>query len=180
MSVAASLGCRTVLAGIGLHSRAAAAATAASCLAHLWLVAENQHGTWLNLLMLAMVAVCLPCVMHIWRHGRDGDLRLAGAGRRVMASALAMTGVHAALLLGGGAGALGHGHHGAVAVAAGAAPSGSGALLGVIALEITTALFAATLLARLRTQPAAEQAAAERAAAEQAASAGARPDRVSR
>jgi hypothetical protein len=54
---------------------------------------------------------------------------------------------------------LGHGHHGALAAAAGAAPSASGALLGVIALEITTALFAATLLARLRVQPAAEHAA---------------------
>ncbi len=150
MSVAASLGRRTV---IGLHPRTCAAATAASCLAHLWLVAENQHGTWLNLLMLAMVAVCLPCVAHIWLHRRDCDLRRASALRRVMASALAMTGVHAVLLLGHGAGGLGHGHHGAVAAAGGAAPSGSGALLGVIALEITTALLAATLLARLRAQP---------------------------
>ena len=70
--------------------------TAASCLAHLWLAAGNQHGTWLNLLMLAMVAVCLPCAVHIWRHGR------ASALRQVMASALAMTGVHAVLLLGAG------------------------------------------------------------------------------
>ena len=170
MSVAASLGRRTVTAGIGFHSWTCAAATAASCLLHLWLVAENQHGMWLNVLMLAMVAVCLPCVVHIWRHRSDGDLRLASAVRRVMASALAMTGVHAVLLLGGGAGGLGH-HHGAAAGAvAGAAPSGSGALLGVIALEITTALFAATLLARLRAQPAAGQ----------AEPAGARMNRVSR
>jgi hypothetical protein len=83
-----------------------------------------------------------------------------------MAAALAMTGVHAVLLLGGGAGGLGH-HHGAVAAAA---PSGSGALLGIIALEITTALLAATLLARLRAQPAAAQ----------AEPAGARMNRVSR
>lgn len=157
MSVAASLGRRTVTAGIGFHSWTCAAVTAASCLAHLWLVAENQHGTWLNVLMLTMVAVCLPCVVHIWRHRRDGDLRLASAVRRVMASALAMTGVHAVLLL-GAAGGLGH-HHGAVAgTVAGTAPSGSGVLLGIIALEITTALLAATLVARLRAQPAAAQA----------------------
>ncbi|AXJ08837.1 hypothetical protein [Arthrobacter sp. PM3] len=135
--------------GAVLHSRICAAVTAASCLAHLWLVAGNHHGTWLNLLMLAMVAVCLPCAVHIWRRGRARSLR------QVMASALAMTAVHAVLLLGigTGSGAGGHSHGAATAgtAAAGAAPSGSAALLAVIALEMTTALLAATLLARLRT-----------------------------
>lgn len=146
MTVAGGLGAR---AGIAFHSRICAAVTAASCLAHLWLVAGNQHGTWLNLLMLAMVAVCLPCAVHVWRQGR------AGALRQVMASALAMTGVHAVLLLGAGsgAGASAHVHQGAATAAAGAAPPGAGALLAVIALEMTTALLAATLLARLREQP---------------------------
>ena len=143
VSAAASLDRR---AGIVFHSRICAAVTAASCLAHLWLVAGNQHGTWLNLLMLAMVAVCVPCAVHIWRRGRVRSLR------QVMASALAMTGVHALLLFGAGSGsgAAGHIHHGAAAAAAGAVPSGAGALLAVIALEMTTALLAATLLARLR------------------------------
>ncbi|MET3952166.1 hypothetical protein [Arthrobacter sp. UYEF36] len=145
MSVAASLGRRNGIAGIVFHFRICAAATAASCLAHLWLVAGNQHGIWLNVLMLAMVAVCLPCAVHIWHHGRMSALR------RVMASALAMTGVHALLLL--GAGASGHLHHGTAATAAAAVPSGAGEMLAVIALEITTALIAATLLARLRAQP---------------------------
>lgn len=127
--------------------------TAVSCLTHLGLAAGNQHGTWLNLLMLAMVAVCLPCAVHIWRHGR------ASAVRQVMAAALAMTGVHAVLLLGLGSGGAGHSHHGtaaaaagSAAAAAGAAPAGSAALLAVIALEMTTALLAATLLARLRAR----------------------------
>jgi hypothetical protein len=141
---------RTGIAGSVVHSRICAAATAASCLAHVWLVAGNQHGTWLNVLMLAMVAVCLPCAVHIWRHGRVSALR------RVMASALAMTGVHAFLLL--GAGASGHVHNGAAAAApaatGGGAPSGAASLLALIALEVTTALIAATLLARLRAQPA--------------------------
>ena len=140
-----------------LHPRIVAAATAASCVVHLWLVAGSHHGLWLNLLMLAMVGVCLPCAVHIWRDGR------AGALRQVMACGLAMTVLHAALLLGGagsgggagwGGGASGHGHGAAALPAAGAAGSavGSGAevLLAVIALEITTALLAATLLARLR------------------------------
>ena len=132
------------IAGIVFHSRICAVVTAASCLTHLWLAAGNQHGTWLNLLMLAMVAVCLPCAVHIWRHGRTRALR------QVMAAALAMTAVHAVLLLGAGPGGAGHGHLGSAAAAAGSAPAGSGALLAVIALEITTALLAATLLARLR------------------------------
>ena len=144
MSVAAGWGRR---AGLVFHSRICAAVTAASCLAHLWLAAGSQHGTWLNVLMLAMVAVCLPCTVHIWRHGRLRALR------QVMAAALAMTGVHAVLLLGTGAGGAGHNHHGTAAAAAGAAPPGSGALLAVIALEMTTALIAATLLARLRAEP---------------------------
>jgi hypothetical protein len=141
VSAAASLDRR---AGVVFHSRICAAVTAASCLAHLWLVAGNQHATWLNLLMLAMVAVCVPCAVHIWRQGRARSIR------QVMASALAMTGVHALLLFGAGPGAAGHIHHGGAAPAAGAATSGAGMLLAVIALEMTTALFAATLLARLR------------------------------
>ena len=156
MSVAVRLHRRAGIAGSVFHSRICAAVTAASCLAHLGLAAGNQHGTWLNLLMLAMVAVCLPCTVHIWRHGRDCDLRLAGAVRQVMAAGLAMTAVHAVLLLGTGSGGAGHGHHGPAAdtaAAAGAAAAGSGALLAVIALEMTTALLAATLLARLRAQP---------------------------
>lgn len=153
MSVALKSGRVSGVAGNVFHSRICAVMTAASCLAHLWLVGGNQHGTWLNLLMLAMVAVCLPCAVHIWRRGRDCDPRRASAPHRVMASALVMTGVHAVLLLGNRPGAGGHTHPGAAAAAAGAAPSGSGALLAVIALEITTALLAATLLARLRTQP---------------------------
>ena len=156
MTAAGTLGHRAGLAGLVFHSRICAAVTAASCLAHLWLVAGKQHGMWLNLLMLAMVAVCLPCAVHIWRHGRARSLR------QVMASALAMTGVHALLLLGAGsgAGASGHIHHdtaaaaaAAAGAAAGAAEAGAGALLAVIVLEMTTALLAATVLARLRAQP---------------------------
>ena len=135
-------------AGLGLHSRICAAVTAASCLLHVWLVAGNQHGLWLNVLMLAMVAVCLPCALHIWRHGQVRALR------RVTASALAMTAVHALLLLGAGAGDHIHHETAAAPAAAGAAFSSAGALLAIIAVEVTTAMLAATLLARHRARPA--------------------------
>jgi hypothetical protein len=131
-----------------VHSRVVAAVTASSCLVHLWLVAGNHHGLWLNLLMLAMVGVCLPCAIHIWRDGR------AGALRQGMGCALAMTVLHAVLLLGGavvpGGGASGHSHGAAALPASGAAGSAAEGLLAIVALEITTALLAATLLARLR------------------------------
>ena len=133
-----------------LHMRAIAAATVASCLVHLWLVTGNHHGIWMNLLMLAMVGVCLPCAVHIWRDGRPGSLR------RVMACALAMAALHAVLLLGVGAGSGSAGHnHGvsgipAAETAVSAAGSAAGGMLAIIAMEITTALLAATLLARLR------------------------------
>jgi hypothetical protein len=119
-----------------------AAVTAVSCVAHLWLAAGNHHGPWLSMLMLAMAAVCLPCSLHIWRHRR------AGAVHKVMASALAMAVLHAFLLL--SAASSGHSHGTAAQAAAGRATSAAGASLAVIALEIVTALVAATLLARLR------------------------------
>lgn len=99
------------------------------------------------MLMLAMVGVCLPCAVHIWRDGRAASLR------QVMACGLAMTVLHAALLLGGvaaGRGAAGHRHGTAAEPAAGAAGSAAEGLLAIVVLEITTALLAATLLARLR------------------------------
>lgn len=130
-----------------VHSRVVAAVTASSCLVHLWLVAGNHHGLWLNLLMLAMVGVCLPCAVHIWREGRTGPLR------QVMGCALAMAVLHAVLLLGGagsGSGASAHSHGVAALPGSEAAGSAAGGLLAVVALEITTALLAATLLSRLR------------------------------
>ncbi len=140
-------GPRRVVHSRVVHTRVVAAVTASSCLVHLWLVAGNHHGLWLNLLMLAMVAVCLPCAVHIWRDGR------AGALRQVMGCALAMTVLHAVLPLGGagsGSAASGHSHGTAALPAAGDAGSAAVGLLAIVVLEITTALLAATLLARLR------------------------------
>ncbi|MFF1386246.1 hypothetical protein ACFVWT_22075 [Arthrobacter sp. NPDC058288] len=129
-----------------LHMRAVAVATIASCVVHLWLVAGNHHGIWLNLLMLAMAGVCLPCAVHIWRDGRAGSLR------QVMACGLAMAALHAALLLGAGpgAGAAVHSHGVSGMPAAEAGVSAAAGMLAIIAMEIITALLAATLLARLR------------------------------
>jgi hypothetical protein len=123
-----------------------AAVTAGSCRLHLWLVAGNHHALWLSLSMLAMVAVCLPCSVHIWRHVRVGTLH------RVMGSALAMALLHAVLLLAAGPASHSHGTAAAVGTAAAAETDSSAAAasLGVIDLEMTTARLAATLVARLR------------------------------
>ncbi len=127
-----------------LHRRLCAVVTAVSCAAHLWLAVSGQHGPWLGFLMIALAAVCVPCTVHIWRHSRVGALR------QVAASAVVMVAVHAALLL--GAAGAGHAHGGGPSSSAVSLPpaEGSAQLLLVIALELTTALLAATLVARLR------------------------------
>ncbi|MFI2565777.1 hypothetical protein [Paenarthrobacter sp. NPDC018779] len=124
-----------------LHSRICAAITAVSCLTHLWLAASGHHDAWIGLVMVALAAVCVPCTVHIWRHSRVGALH------QVTGAALAMVALHAVLLL--GAGGSGHAHGGRSASGA-VDTAGAAQLLLVIGLEITTALLAATLVARLR------------------------------
>ncbi|MEV7607731.1 hypothetical protein AB0N65_20050 [Paenarthrobacter sp. NPDC089322] len=128
-----------------LHPRICAALTAISCLVHLWLAASGHHDAWLGILMIALAAVCVPCTVHIWRHSRVGALH------QVTGSALAMVALHAVLLL--GAGGSGHAHGGRPASGA-VHTEGAAGLLLVIGLEITTALLAATLVARLRRRSA--------------------------
>ncbi|HJW00632.1 MAG TPA: hypothetical protein VJ617_16185 [Arthrobacter sp.] len=136
---------RARISGPVLHPRLCAVVVAASSAVHVWLAVQNQHGAWLSALMLALAGVCLPCALHIWRHSR------VAAIRRVMACAVSMAALHGLLLLvGGGSG--GHAHTG-VPPSNVADASGAGGLLPVIALEITTALLAATLVARLRSVP---------------------------
>ena len=95
--------------------------------------------------MLALAAVCLPCALHIWRHSKVSALR------RVMACAVSMVAFHGLLLLAAG----GSGHaHGAAPPSNAIGASSSGGLLLVVALEIATALLAATLVGRLRSVPA--------------------------
>ena len=132
---------RVRVAGPVLHPRICAALTAVSCLVHVWLAASGHHAAWLGVLMIALAAVCIPCTVHIWRHSRVGALH------QVTMSALAMVGLHAVLLLGAGGAAHAHGGGPASNVAD---VSGAAGLLLVIGLEITTALLAATLVARLR------------------------------
>jgi hypothetical protein len=123
------------------HARLAAVVTAVSCATHLWLAATGNHGAWLSALMLVLAAVCVPCAVHIWRHSGVAALH------QVTVAAVAMAAVHAALLLGGGG--AGHAHTGGPPSSA-AHADGAGGLLLVIAMELATALLAATLVARLR------------------------------
>lgn len=135
---------RARTSGPVLHPRFCAVVVAASSAVHVWLAIQNQHGAWLSVLMLALAVVCLPCSLHIWRHSRVAALR------RVMACAVSMVALHGLLLVGSGAG--GHGHAGTFGLH-GTAVGQAGSLLAVVGLEITTALLAATLVARLRSAP---------------------------
>ncbi len=112
-----------------------------SCGVHLWLAAAGNHGAWLGVLMVLLAAICVPCAVHIWRHGAVRPLR------QVAGAAVLMVAVHSVLLL--GAGGAGHAHGGGPASSASPA-AGAGPLLLVIGLELGTALLAATLVARLR------------------------------
>ncbi|MDP9936572.1 hypothetical protein J2T11_002940 [Paenarthrobacter nicotinovorans] len=136
---------RVRTSGPVLHPRICATLTAISCLTHLWLAASGHHEAWIGVLMIALAAVCVPCTIHIWRHSRVGALH------QVTGSALAMVALHAALLL--GAGGAGHAHGGRSSSNA-VDTSGAAQLLLVIGLEITTALLASTLVARLRRRAA--------------------------
>jgi hypothetical protein len=143
---AAEAGERTTAAGVRadgplLHPRLVAVVTAVSCIAHLWVAAAGHHGAWLGVLMVALVAVCVPCTVHIWLHSRVGALH------KVTLSAIAMVALHSAMLL--SAGGAGHAHGGRPEPSAIPA-TGSTQLLLVIGLELATALLAATLVARLR------------------------------
>lgn len=124
-----------------LHPRLCAVLTALSCVLHVWLALSGHHGAWLGILMLALAAICVPCTVHIWRHSKVGALH------QVTGAALAMVALHAVLLL--GAGGAGHAHGGRPTSNV-VDTAGAGQLLLVIALELTTALLAATLVARLR------------------------------
>lgn len=136
---------RVRTSGPVLHPRICAALTAISCAVHLWLAASGHHEAWVGVLMIALAAVCVPCTIHIWRHSRVGALH------QVTGSALAMVALHAVLLL--GAGGAGHAHGGRSPSGAVDA-TGAAQLLLVIGLELTTALLAATLVARLRRRAA--------------------------
>lgn len=121
-----------------------AVVTVLCCAAHLWLAASGHHGAWLTVLMVVLAAACLPCAVHIWRYSRVGALH------QVAGAAAAMAGLHAFLLLGSGSAGHSHAH---VPASSAAHADAAGGLLLVIALELVTALLAASLVARLRRLP---------------------------
>ncbi|WP_458778737.1 hypothetical protein [Arthrobacter sp. D3-16] len=97
----------------------------------------------MSALMLVLAGLCLPCAVHIWQHSRVGALQ------RVMGCALLMVALHGMLLVGGAG--RGHAH-----LEDYGDPTHAGAqtanLLAVVGMELMTALLAATLVARLRSQ----------------------------
>lgn len=95
---------------------------------------------WMRVPMLAMAGVCLPCVLHIWRHSSVKALQ------KVAACAVGMAAVHLLLVLA----APSSGHvHGEV-LSSGASSAVSTPV--IIAVEMLLALTATTLVARLRAR----------------------------
>lgn len=109
-----------------------------SSAAHLWMAIGEHHPVWMKVFMLAMVGVCLPCAVHIWRHSSVKALQ------KVAACAVGMASLHLLLIL--AAPSAGHMH--AVAMSHGG--TSAGLTLTIIAIEMGLALTAATLVARLR------------------------------
>ncbi len=111
--------------------------------------------------MLLMAAACLPCAVSVWRGAHDRAVPV------LFAMALAMVGVHAALLLLSPGAMAGHRHGsmGAMAIPGAAAQSRTDAMLGVIALELVVALLAARVMRRERCRGAHRPATVHAAAA---------------
>ncbi|WP_309108248.1 hypothetical protein [Arthrobacter sp.] len=140
----ASAAVLTGRAGTGgpvLHARLCAGVVAASGGVHVWLALQNEHGACLGALMMVLAAVCMPCAVHIWQDSHVAALQ------RVMGCALFMVALHGLILVSGTA--RGHAHHNTYGDLESVADR-PGNLLAVIGLELITALFASTLVARLR------------------------------
>lgn len=124
-----------------LHSRLCAVVTAASSVLHVFMI-SSLHPWWLNLMIIVMVGVCLPCAVHIWRRPKVPALQQITIGALIMAV------LHAGLMLFEAPG--GHDHGTQHSAMVNAAEVGNTSTLGVIAVELLTALLASALLARIR------------------------------
>lgn len=83
--------------------------TAASVLAHIWMLVEHSHGVAVTTLMVAMTLWCIWCAFEAALKPGIACLQ------RLLFMSLAMAAVHVALLWqGGGVGGHEHGHHAAM------------------------------------------------------------------
>jgi len=124
-----------------LHGRLCAVVTAASCVLHIFLI-SSLHPWWLNLMIIFMVGVCLPCAVHIWRRPKVRALQQISIG------ALMMAALHAGLMV--FQAPQGHVHGSPQTAMLQATEVGNASTVGVIGVELLTALLASALLARLR------------------------------
>ncbi|ALE07831.1 hypothetical protein AL755_13935 [Arthrobacter sp. ERGS1:01] len=133
--------------------RACATVAAASVVAHLWMAWAHRSMPWESALMVLMAAACLPCAVAVWRRGHDRAVQL------LFAMALVMVAVHTTLLLAPGAmagqqhGGMGSMGMDSMGMAANAPASHTGAMLGVIALELVVAALAAWAMRSARSCP---------------------------
>ncbi|MFC4371983.1 hypothetical protein [Citricoccus nitrophenolicus] len=130
-----------------LHGRLCAGATAGSCVLHIFLV-NSLHPWWLNLMIIVMVGVCVPCAAHIWHRPKVRALR------QISIAALMMAALHAGLML--FQTPQGHVHGTQHSVMLQVTDAGNASTVAVIVVELLTALLASTLLARLRREGSAQ------------------------
>ncbi|EMY33865.1 hypothetical protein D477_012655 [Arthrobacter crystallopoietes BAB-32] len=117
-------------------------AALASATAHTWMAWLHWGSWWEAGLMAVMAVSCLPCALPLWRSG------CTGAARMLMGMALAMAGFHLLLVLQPVASGT-HSHHApAVQTAPPGPPDMAGAMLAIIALELASAMMAATWIRR--------------------------------
>jgi hypothetical protein len=123
-----------------IHSRLSAVTTTVSCALHLTMI--GRHGNLaMSVLMVVMVAFCLPCILHLWRSAT------LHATRRVTTAALVMVGLHLVIVCAGNTS--GHAHAGAAASHVVAQTSAHTAVLSVLVVELVTAMTASSLTGRL-------------------------------
>ena len=117
-----------------------AAGVGAAVVLHAHMALAGIHGAGWSVLMGAMAAVCLFCVIGMLRDEEPAAAMRMSTG---MALAMALAHVLALPLLGGGGG-----HHGTSSAAGGAAQAGHGAMLLVVLVELAVAAGAVAWIRR--------------------------------
>ncbi|MDQ0095177.1 hypothetical protein [Paeniglutamicibacter psychrophenolicus] len=110
----------TRVPGPVVYARIVAVLAAGLALVHVWVMVEFPHGPWVGAVLGAMVLLCLKCAHRAWGNPAALLELLAMSALMALAHTFMALGVH------------GHRHGGEGPVAT----AGSGAMLGIAAVEL--------------------------------------------